>query len=149
MSISPLNATLPASRYDLSTPPNISPSTTPTMIRRQYLSLPVTPRSAIEDSSDDSIPSGQTSRKPGKHRRAYSVEEKIQALEVFEKTNSVRQTAKLTGISRRQIQRWRYQKEELDGMAQTGNNQRLRLPGGGRMLTSPVLEIKLMGNFFL
>ena len=91
------------------------------------------------------IPSAQSpSLKPTIRRRAFSTGEKLEILQKYDETKSIRAVSRETGVSRRHIQLW----IELRSQLEQTDDSRCRVGGGGRKLISFELEEQLLGIIF-
>ena len=79
-------------------------------------------------------------------RRAISVEEKLKILSILEMSKSLSEVARTNGVSRRHLQRWREQKEELIALAENGQMTRNRRYGAGRRILSEELDNRLLSK---
>jgi hypothetical protein len=74
-------------------------------------------------------------------RNSYSIEEKLNAIALYDKYNSLARVSRETGVHRKCIRRWVNQREEL--LSNITNNEktsRKRLSGGGRKALFPEIE---------
>lgn len=98
----------------------------------------VKPKSDTDKSSEEkAIIADRMSHKGGKLRK-YSIEDKLQAIEMA-KVKGNRPTARILGIADKRIREWRLKEDELRSMPA----KRSRLNGGGRPVFNDTLEKQL------
>ncbi|CAF3620944.1 unnamed protein product [Rotaria sp. Silwood1] len=106
---------------------------------------------AIDNSSSTTSsprPEASTTPSQKRKRRAWSVKEKLQAIENYEKSNSKHSAAKEIGCTRYQLREWLKSKEELKKLQSMDNGgRRKRLKGGGKKLKYVDLDDRLIKWF--
>jgi hypothetical protein len=74
-------------------------------------------------------------------RNSYSIEEKLNAIALYDKYNSLARVSRETGVHRKCIRRWVNQREELiTNITNAEKTSRKRLSGGGRKALFPEIE---------